>query len=249
MDNTENVLLDPSLLLASNSMINTFDYLDKTDKSGGKYQFYLPKSFLRLLNKRWLPMDNPGIRFFLHNATPSDPEELYSLMDRYSNIVSLFEPTEQLRGKHIQMYKNLREELYLRGELLNEDLLSILFEEWVFMQEYSWVVSRIKKPFNRLISAGAVSMQFSRITVDMLIRRTLKKDSDYFLSNIDRLRALGKWIVVGVGSPALSFISPWLSGIPAVILLFDPEPRVHTEGAISAARCQLRGNLERNGSR
>jgi len=230
-------------------MINTFDYLGKTDESGGKYQFYLPKSFLRLLNKRGLPMDSPGIRFFLHNATPSDPEELYSLMGRYSNIVSLFEPTEQLRGKHIQMYENLREELYLRGELLDKDLLSILFEEWVFMQEYSWVVSRIKKPFNRLISAGAVCTQFSQITVDMLIRRTLRRDSDYYLSNVDRLRAIFKWIGVGVGSPFLGSINLWLSGIPGLFLLFDPEPRVYTRGVTSATRYQLHGNLKRNGSR
>lgn len=224
MDKKKNVLIDPSLLVAKNSMIKTFDYIHETEKLGVDYQFYLPMSFLRLLSKPRLKTDSPGIRFFLRNAELADTKELYGLIKQYSEIIFPFEIDHGLTDEHSWMYKGLRKELDSRGELLDEDLLRILFEEWVFMQERSWVVSRIKKPFNRFISAGAICMQFSQRILDTRVRRTLEGRADYYLNNWHRLRALGKWVGVGIAAPLIGRYAGWqFSGLVGLfMMLFDP---------------------------
>jgi len=223
-----NVLIDPSLMLAENSIANTFDLIKELGKSGEKFRFYYPQAFRRLISKPESSKETPGIKFFLHGAYPSDPKELNAFLEQFSYIISEFIPTPEQIEKYSFTYDTLSKELEYRGELYDRELLDILFEEWIFLQEYSWVVSRIKKPFNRLVAAGAVCIQFSRRTVDILINRTLRREHDEFISNVDRLRAFGKWIAVGGAAAASRLIIPDISGItvPAVIgilMLIDPE--------------------------
>lgn len=225
---TNNVLIDPSLILAENSISNTFDLIREFSKSGEKFRFFYPRSFQRLISKPEPSKETASIKFFLHGAYPSDLKELNVLMKKFSNFIFEFSPTPEQIEKYGHAYETLAEELEYRGELSDRELLDILFEEWIFLQEYSWVVSRIKKPFNRLVAAGAVCIQFSRRTMDILINRTLRREHDEFISNVDRLRAFGKWIAVGGAAAASRLIVPDLPGItvPAVIgilILIDPE--------------------------
>lgn len=223
-----NVLIDPSLVLAENSINNTFHLIRSSAEYGGKLKFYFPRSLKRLVSETQPSKEAPGIKFFLHGAYPSDLKELNTLIKESSDIVLEFNPTQEQLDKHSYAYETLAEELKYRDELFEGELLNILIEEWIFLQEYSWVVSRIKKPFNRLIAAGAVCIQIGRRTADILVNRTLRREHDEFLNNIDRLRAFGKWIAVGGATAASRLIIPDMTGITVptmigIMLLIDPE--------------------------
>lgn len=223
-----NVLIDPSLILAENSIINTFNLIRESSTKGEKFKFYYPRSFQRLIRKDESYERISGVKFFLHGAYHSDIRELNILMKEFSNMVYEFVPSTEQMERYAHVYEMLSEELEYRGELTDLELLDILFEEWIFLQEYSWVVSRIKKPFNRLIASGTICVQFGRRTIDILTNRTLRREHDEFISIVDRLRAFGKWIAVGGATAASRLIIPDMTGItvPTIIgimLLIDPE--------------------------
>ena len=227
MESTSNgVLIDPSLILAKNSIRNTFHLVEKSSTADTRFKFFYPASLRRLIQRDDLSVRNSSIKFFLQNAYPSDIGELRTGIKEYSDILSGFELTLEHREKYGQVYEALYQELYSGEELFSEDIANILFEEWVFLNEHSWVVSRIKKPFNRFVTAGSICLQFGNRTVDLLIRKTLKMKNDELISKVDKLRAFGKWIAVG-GPSALGVINPiipvFAAPVAGYFLLFDPE--------------------------
>jgi hypothetical protein len=164
--------------------------------------------------------------YFLFNAYPAEPVEIRTQLQENSNILSGFEAKNQDIKRHSEIYKNLREDLSYLEEPFGEYTLGILMEEWVFLQEQSWVVSRIKKPFNRFIDAGSVCLQFGGRAADRVINRTLKRRSSELVSKVDRLRAFGKWIAVGgpsvlgiLNTPLIAVVALFIAGF---FLLFDP---------------------------
>lgn len=229
-----NIMLDPSLMLAKNTFKNTFDLASKFNEVYKEFRFYYPPSLPILISRKWATPDSLGIRFFLHNAKTVELEVLNTFIKEYSDIIHRFEPTSEQIQKYAPVYKVLSEELEYRGELPDRedrDLCDILFEELIFLYEYSWIVSRIKKPFNRFMDTGAACIQYARRAVDALARRTLKKEQDELISNIDRLRSFGKWVAVG-GASASALISPVVAGVAVsatlgYFLLFDPEAEVN----------------------
>ena len=108
----------------------------------------------------------------------------------------------------------------------DRELVKILSEEWVFLQEFSWVVAKSKKVFEKFKEAGAVAVEFPENAVDKLVRRTLKKKDDDFLNTFDKLRALGKWIAIG-GSSITHFLNSVTDSLislgTGIFLLLDPE--------------------------
>lgn len=234
-----NALLDPSLMLAENSIASTFYLVREFAESGEKFRFYYSQAFRRLISKPDSLKETSGIKFFLHGAYPSDLEELNALVKQFSYAISEFVPTPKQIEKYSFAYDALSEELEYRGELYDRELLDILFEEWIFLEEYSWVVSRIKKPFTRLVAAGAGSIQFSRRAVDVLINRTLRRGRNEFISNVDRLRAFGKWIAVGGASAAARLIISDVLGITVptaigILILIDPETTALPSSSVNA---------------
>lgn len=228
-----NVLIDPSLILVRNSITNTFNLIRESSNIGEKFRFYYPRSFQRLIRKEEPYERISGVKFFLHGAYHSDIRELNTLMKEFSNIIYEFVPSLEQTERYGHVYEMLSEELEYRGELADLELLDILFEEWIFLQEYSWVVSRIKKPFNRLTASGAICIQFGRRTVDILTNRTLRREHDEFISIVDRLRAFGKWIAVGGATAASRLIIPDWTGITVpgmigIMLLIDPEKSTYS---------------------
>jgi hypothetical protein len=225
---TTNVMIDPSLMLAENTIANTFDQIGQLSEGNGDFKFYYPLSLRKLLSRYELEKESPGIEFFLKNAYPSVPAQLLKLMDAYSSIIQAFELTTKYREKYAEISMDLTEELGYRGELREELLRDVLFEEFVFLQEESYVVSRIGKSFNRFVAAGAVCVQFSSRTFDKLVRMTLKdKKQAKVINNADRLRAFAKLIALG-GAPAAALIDPAIAAILvsaglAYFVKFDPE--------------------------
>jgi len=220
-----NVMIDPSLLVARRTINKTFDSVREFHETKN-FKFYLPKTFQFLVEEDRLRQESQAFKFFQQNAYPAELSNLKALMREHSNIIVTFECALEHKKKHREFFESLLEESRFWREYLDEHTLNILFEEWVFLQEYSLIVARIKRTFNRFINAGAVCLQFGRKTFRTLVRRTLKKKDDELITNVDKLRALGKWIAVG-GSAVLPFFNPTISAFGSLVggyfLLFDPD--------------------------
>jgi len=246
-DVSNKVLIDPSLIVAENSTYRTLEAVQAFSRLEPQFEFYYPQSLSKLIQKpewyeeRWAP------KYFLGNAYPSTPAEIRKFFKNTKKVVSGFQVKAEQRETHYRFYEALRAEVeFLLGILeegegifdetrkifpkrrahFDEDIMNILFEEWVFLNDFSWIVSRIKQPFTKFIAVGGASIQFSKRATDLLIRNTLKKTDDELLSKADRLRAFGKWVAVGGPSIAGIIASPLFSSITSIpvgfFILFDP---------------------------
>lgn len=225
---TTSIMIDPSLILAANSAANTFALVEQFSSEADGFRFYYPSSLQKLTSQDRFDAKSPSCTFFLQNAHPSDPLRLSESIDALSSVLRPFELQPEYIDRYVGTHKGLTEELDYRGELHEEELRDVLFEEFVFLQEQSFVVSRIKKPFNRFISAGVVCVHFGGRAVDDLVRRTphVVRQGEP-IRDVDRLKAFGKWIAVG-GLSATRLIEPAMTGVLvsmalAYFALFDPE--------------------------
>jgi len=255
-DISSKVLIDPSLVLAENSVLRTLESVRKFTYVEPRLEYYYPHSLRKLVDKRewyekrWAP------KYFLGNANPSHPEQVYRFIRETEAVASTFQVKAEHREKHAEFYDSLRGtaqplldtfdegmetfdkdvEPFGKGrksfnedwETFEEDIINILFEEWVFLQEHSWIVSRIKKPFTRFMAAGGVCLQFGRRATDLILRRSLHRQGDELLTKVDILCAFGKWIAVG-GPSILGIMADPLFSLLSVpggfFMLFDPDPQ------------------------
>ena len=225
---SSSIMLDPSLILAQNSIQNTFKTIKSLNKEDPRWKFYYPASLLRMVNDIEFPQEKLS-EYFLFNAYPAEPSEIRMQLKKNANILSGFEARRQDIERYYEIYNNLREDLSYLEKPFDEYIFKILIEEWIFLQEESWIVSRIKKPFNRFVDAGSVCLQFGGRAADRMINRTLRRSNDELISKADRLRAFGKWIAVGgpsvlgiLNNPAIAVAVPFIAGF---FLLFDPSDR------------------------
>ncbi len=213
---SKNVLFDPSLLLDDRKIIKTLNFMKMYH---GKFNFFILSSFYRILRSN--DTKSFKVMAFFEYKEKIYPEEILRMLDRFKRYFTLFEiPLGPYREKYSLFYKNLSKEI--------EDhyLAEILFEEWIFLQEFSWIVAESKKTFEKFKEAGAVAIELYEKAVDKLIRRTLKKKDDDFINTFDKLRALGKWIAVG-SSSATSLLNPLVATFVSlgtgIFLLLDPK--------------------------
>lgn len=210
----ENVLIEPSLLVDERTLNKVTDYLHQY-RFGEKYKFFIPSKFVHLLSDA--ERNVKDILFFANSARMVDLKELKAVLE--NKAVAKFEIQLRDREKHNMFYENLV------AETQNEVIAEILFEEWIFLQEKSWIISRLKKPFIYFVKAGSASLELGKRTLDLAVRKTLKKPGERIITNADRLRALAKWIAVG-GSPALTILNPIVGAISdaatGYFLLIDP---------------------------
>ena len=211
-----NVLIEPSLLVDERTLYRVIENLHQYRFEKKEYEFFVPSKFIYLLSDAERNIKN--ILFFANPPRIIDIKELREILAK-EKVIQKFEIQPHYRQKYSIFYERLLE------ETKNDVITEILFEEWVFLQEKSWVISRIKKPFSHFVKAGAVSVEFGRRTLDLAIKRTLKKDDRDIITNADRLRAFAKWIAVG-GPAFLTLINPVIGAIGDVIagyfLLVDP---------------------------
>lgn len=221
------VMIDPSLLVARWKIQDTINRaMVLKDKEG--YELFVPKAFLDFVESRDKLRGSAWLDFFSQRSRITDAKRLRDLVLGYSSLLVPFDITRDFHDKYGEFRRSLVEHLGLR-EAADNLLVDTLFQEWVFLVERSWIVSRIKRPFTHFIESGAASLSVGRETTrkafDRLTRRTLKKNEFYLMTRIDRLRALGKWIAAG-GSPVLSYYEPLmgaLSGLASgIFLLVDP---------------------------
>jgi hypothetical protein len=224
----ENVLIEPSLLVDERTLNKVTDYLHQY-RFGERYKFFIPSKFVYLLSDAERNVKN--ILFFANSARMVDLKELKALLEK--EVIAKFEIQPRDREKHSIFYENLL------AETQNEVITEILFEEWIFLQEKSWIISRLKKPFVCFVKAGSASLELGKRALDRAVRKTLKKPAESIITNAERLRALAKWIAVG-GSPVLTIFNPIVGAIGGVatgyFLLIDPKhcghKRIRPQNAI-----------------
>lgn len=104
----------------------------------------------------------------------------------------------------------------LKKQIKDDFLTNFLFDEWIFLQQHSTLVSAFKRAFTIFKSCGAVVVEYSRKAWDKIIEKFDKHVKREFLNNIDnniitnsiRLQYLGKWI--GRNWPELLMMNPYL---------------------------------------
>ncbi len=222
----QNVMIDPSLLVAKRTVMKTMELVVNHLQSNIDCDFFIPKTFLEAIKIRKITKIDPLMSFYLQNTTPADTIYLRSELSRLSDKIKGYIPHEEYRSKHEEFKTSLLKQLQLYEFTRFYDVLNCLFEEWIFLQENSWIVSRTKKTFVTFKDAGGVYIEFGQNTIDNVIRKTLRlKEKNEILTTVQRLRAFGKWTAVG-GSPLVALIDPiagTLAGVASgFFLLFDP---------------------------
>ena len=186
---SRNILFDPSLIIDYEKARKVFNFMRRNHK---EFNFFISSSCYNAFKEE---SRLQKVAIFFEYEKEISPRKLLKMLEEYKGYYTLFKiPREIYQKKYEDFYENLRKELN------NQDLVGILFEEWVFLQEFSWIVAKSKKAFEKFKEAGAITIEFSEKTVDKIVKKTLKKKDDDFVNTFDKLRALGKWIAVGAGS-------------------------------------------------
>lgn len=210
----ENVLIEPSLLIDEQSLHQVIKEIPTLDTK--RYQFFVPSKFSDIIQEVEPNIQN--ILFFRNGAKLVDLGYLKDILEK-ENLIRKFEITQDQKEKFGSFYESLL------SNTENDILAEILFEEWIFLQERSWIISRIKKPFNYFIKSGTIGIELGRKTLDLAVKRTLKKDDTNIVTNADKLRAFAKWIAVG-GQSVLPLVNPIAavlgSAATGYFLLVDP---------------------------
>ncbi len=210
---SDNIMLDPSILMDNEKLEKALSFaINNRD-----LKFFIPSRFTKLFDYPNVPHDDVEKFYGVHNV---DWQRIKMMLREYDGAVTRFSITREHQQKHALFL----EELY--SSIKNETLTDILFEEWVFLQEYSWIVAKTQKTFNKFKDAGAWVLEGGKKAFDFAAKRMLRKTIDDILTRADKLRAIGKWIGVGISS-ATVFIAPMAAfGILAAygyMMSIDPE--------------------------
>jgi hypothetical protein len=207
------IMLDPSLLLDRPTFERTYAALARI-QTDGALQLFVSSSLDALYTAgEGFPA---AAGFFAAEADLVEPAEI---QDRLAGQgIAVFERPPGAEREYESFYRAL-------GEAVNQQVLQdILFDEWFFLTHESWLLSRIKAPFQAMVKAGEMGIEL----LNPIVRQTLKEDSSYVLSTVDRLRALAKWIAVG-GPTVAALLNPiagaLASGVAEGFLLIDPPAR------------------------
>ena len=212
----EHELIDPSLFLAQKTFVKITNKIGEGDRIG--VSFYLPATF-----RNWL---------FSNNVSISSREALFFLgraegvaIDKARILVE--EAGDNLKTYYVEIEQKMKDSEFknqLRTNLGENILANILYEEWMFLVNHSWIVSRTRKSFRKLIEAGAVGVEVGERLINKLVNKTLKENKEE-LRRIDYFRAFAKWVAVS-GTPMIALVEPISGAIASsaagVFLFFDP---------------------------
>jgi len=101
----------------------------------------------------------------------------------------------------------------------------VIYNEWHFLMNHSFILAKLRKAFDAMINAGAIALEVSKEKFDEMVCRTLHTEADTALSVRDRLRAGVKWTaaagpsIAGLVNPIAGAVGGAAAGI---FLLADP---------------------------
>jgi len=217
-----NVILDPSILLKSDDLEYFVNIAEENKKN---LNIYLPSIFFRgdRLNEQ---QRNNVIKFFKipFSISPEfNPFEVGRYLGRIKNVRDAPDFAKNFK-KHQIFLENLR------SHVVNPEIYQILAEEWVFMNEYSHIVSRIKKGFDKFMQAGASYLIIGKNSMEKYftaaINKANKSPLDASLTAFGIFRASAKFIAAGGSSIGTTVISGNVGiGVAAasgLFLIMDP---------------------------
>jgi hypothetical protein len=214
-ESSRNVMLDPSLLLDIEKLRNALNFVSDYRQ---EFKFYIPNRFDDLLSRGESAKRREVENFF--EVNPIDWSEIAILIERDRPYITTFSVTDFYYRTHSEFHESIR--LQVESDLIKD----ILFEEWVFLQEYSWIIAKIKKTFETFKKAGASSLELSSKAFERLFRRTLKMGPDDPINRAQKLRAVAKWMATGAGAGSM-FLAPYVAfGVVVAtgyFTLIDPE--------------------------
>lgn len=226
---TKNVILDISLFLDIKRLEKTFELIKNLSK---EFKFYVPHTFYNLIEKE---EEMYNISKFFDFDKDITPELLRKLKENKKYI----HPYEKLNEKQYDLYEYFFESL--SNEQKDKNIRNIIFEEWVALQQFSWVISNKKDIFELFKEYGAISIEISENIINKIKVKIGKKEKDTLFSNFSKLRAFGKFIALSVNS-SNDFLSNHLITDPnyreifhaaiifgiGLFLLLDPEDNLET---------------------
>lgn len=213
-----NVIIDTSLILDEKKIDHVIDFIKENNSNFSFFISHTLNKIIQFEDLQSLIVVSRifRIKLFKVNYIKYKIEEVKELLNPFN--VSLDNPNDFIYyEKYNGFYKNL-------GTIYrNEVIKKIIFEEWIFLQEYSWIVSRIKKIFNIFKKCGAIVIEFNNVAFKLFKKifdilksqydKQVKKEFDKsvleFITNTERLRFLGKWI--GRNWPDFLLINPELN--------------------------------------
>lgn len=103
----------------------------------------------------------------------------------------------------------------------------VLLEEWAFLNQRSWIASRVRRPFAQFVKAGAVAVEAGKRVFEREARRVLHMQPDRGqLSALMQLKAISKWLAVGgVSAAPLAHemgLQIAVGAVAGLFLLYDP---------------------------
>jgi len=184
------VIIDPSIILVE----RTLESLEANIKELSEhFDLYISKNLYQVLKDGRI---ESSYDYFVSWSNLVDKEILFTFLEKNQDFIKIFEEPSWAKKEHHLFFESLVENLPLKYR--DDTLLhSIIFEEWFFLQEYSWIVARTKKIFNLFIRSGAASIEYGRHVFDGMVRRTLWRENIELVTQAHRLRAVSKWIAAG----------------------------------------------------
>ncbi len=205
-----NVMIDPSLFFGKKMVrkIKELEYVIEGYRCD-EFTFYVSKDFYQYVMKNLDTNFSEDLvtKFFFNNASIFDKKENALYLKKFLSFyvetrqikIYTWKECEEKNKEFWDFYESFRSAHFMDdyNKYIFEQLVNILFDEWVFLQTQSVVISRLKKIFNKFIDSGAVCLQFGKRVSDEVIRKTLKLDNSDSITALKRLRATAKWIAIG----------------------------------------------------
>jgi hypothetical protein len=206
----DKMMIDVSMLLHRDTL-NQLVGLSQAEAIGG---FYMSNSLFNLIRDRRIHRIAREIGLHPY-MVDSNATYNFVISEMNASKITRYECIKQ----HDEYYNNL---VKLTD---NEEIAKIYLEEWEFLTTNSWLVSKGRDVFDKMVDAGSVSIRFSKNAFDDVVRRTLHKERGAQLSPNDRLKATAKWIAVG-GSVVTDLIPQFprmiINAAAGIFLLCDP---------------------------
>jgi len=236
----DRLMLDPSLLVAENTVKRTFTEVEENEAG---FQFYLPETFVDYLTEYRLAREGPAdpiLRYYRSRTGLAQLDDVVERINEYPQQLVRFDASDYAE-QYEELYRSLHETLpYARDRDVNVEepmyresgdlLTDAAFEELVFLLEMSGFVSRTKRLINDAIEAGFTVLETSEEVFDEKVRPHLK-DGDQIKQDV--CKRIGKWVVVTLGSGSIGLLGGPIAGIIsgvtiktsvdlALLLVFDP---------------------------
>lgn len=205
MFDSNEVLLDPSILVADDPETELVGQrtLDQFIEGGDGVSVYVPAAFADVVENCDAYREDSTFELFRGDISAgiTDFEELRGLLD--GDAIRTFSAADRRTEPPYQLvYDRLTDDHppQMKGELAD-----VLFDEFVFLFERSWVASRLKKPLDQLLQVdpGVRHLRVERRAVDDLV----DSSDDYVTRRLRRLYQQPGWDWAALGGRASTLLA------------------------------------------